>query len=170
MLKVEIKGFENYYICENGDIISKVTQKPICKWIDNTGYYQVSIRKNGKKYYKRIHRLLAEHFLENDNPDLYNMINHIDGNKLNNELSNLEWTNNRINTQHGYDNGLYKSKYRVPILVYLKSGEFYKEYPSIRSCCEDLKVNRKTVSNILNGTKLTNNYDYIFKYKETSTY
>lgn len=163
---VEIRDFENYYICENGEVISKFTGRPMCQCVDNTGYYQVILRKNGKKSYKRIHRILAEHFLYNENPNEFNMVNHIDGNKLNNSLDNLEWTNNKINTQHGYDNNLYKSNYRVPILVYHKNGEFYKEYKSIRSCCEDLKINRKTVSNILNGTKKTNNYNYIFRYKE----
>lgn len=59
---IEIRDFENYYICESGEVISKFTSKPICQWVDNTGYYQVVLRKNGKKVYKRVHRILAEHF------------------------------------------------------------------------------------------------------------
>src|SRR5574344_1033560 len=100
----------NYLVTDEGDVISMKLNKPICKWVDNVGYYQVVLRKNGKKYYKRVHRLVAEAFLPNE----LNLpqVNHIDGDKLNNNISNLEWCDNKNNTQHGYDNNLYHSKRR----------------------------------------------------------
>ena len=52
--------------------------------------------------------------------------------------------------------------------VYTKKGEFLRTYKSIRSMCEDLHINRKTVTMILKGEKTTNNYDYLFEYVEES--
>lgn len=103
------------------------------------------------------------------NPDNLPQVNHIDGNKLNNTLSNLEWCSNSYNTQHGYDKGLYHSKSRChAINVYYKNGVFYKTFDSIRSMCEELGINRKTVTMILKKEKLTNNYDYLFEYVDES--
>ena len=77
--------------------------------------------------------------------------------------------NNSKNTQHGYDNNLYKYKSRShPINVYDKNGIYLTTYKSIRSLCEDLKLNRKTVTSILKKEKLTNNYNYLFEYVEES--
>ena len=68
------------------------TYKKLCKWIDNVGYYQVCFRIDGKKKYVRVHRLIAETLLPNK--DNLSMVNHKDGNKLNNSLDNLEWCTN----------------------------------------------------------------------------
>lgn len=161
----EIKESENHVIDEYGNLYNKNNlNKPICQWIDNVGYKQSVIRVDGKRKYLRIHRLVAIAFIQN--PDDLPQVNHIDCNKLNNNVDNLEWVDNKTNTQHGYDNNLYYSKKRShPILVYDKLNDsFLYRFKSIRSLCADLGLNRKTVSNILNGTKETNNYPYIFEY------
>lgn len=140
----------------------------ICQWVDTVGYYQCILRDtNGKRHYTRVHRLVAKTFI--DNPNKLPQVNHKDGNKLNNNVSNLEWCTNSENTQHGYDNSLYKYKSRCHrIHVYDKQGRFLKTYPSIRSMCNDLHINRKTVTMILKGEKKTNNYNYLFEYVEES--
>ncbi|MBF1054064.1 MAG: HNH endonuclease, partial [Parvimonas sp.] len=99
---IKIHKDYNVGVTEFGEIINLKTNKPYSKWIDNVGYYQVVFRVNGKKKYIRIHRLVAELFL--DNPNNYTQINHKDGSKLNNSVNNLEWTTNSQNTKHGYDN------------------------------------------------------------------
>ena len=58
----------------------------------------------GKKKNYLAHRLVALHFISNKNN--YSIVNHIDGNKLNNVVENLEWTNYSKNRQHSYDNNL----------------------------------------------------------------
>lgn len=64
------------------------------------GYYQVGLSNNGSKKRDYIHRLVAEAFIPN--PKNLPEVNHLDGNKLNNRLSNLEWTTSSENKKHAY--------------------------------------------------------------------
>lgn len=95
--KKNITGFEKYEIYDNGMVYS--TQSNIfMKSVVNkgSGYAQVNFSNNGKVKGFQIHRLVAEHFI----PNIYNkpQVNHIDGNKLNNSVENLEWvTDSEIN-------------------------------------------------------------------------
>ena len=162
----KIDGYERYLITKDAKVYDTKIDRYISTWVDTVGYYQCYLKDdNGKKHSKRIHRLVAIAFIPN--PFNLPQVNHKDGNKLNNSLDNLEWCSNKDNTQHGYDNGLYKYKSRChAINVYHKNGIFYKTFKSIRSMCEELHINRKTVTMILKGEKVTNNYDYIFEYVE----
>ena len=74
------------------------------------GYRRVRINdtETGVRRYYRVSRLVAEAFLtKTDGKDI---VNHIDGNKQNDHVSNLEWSTNAENTQHAYDNGLITDK------------------------------------------------------------
>ncbi len=158
--EVIINNLANYTINENGEI-HNLKGKLICQWVDNVGYLQVKLRKDGKWHYKRVHRLVAEHFIPN--PNNLPQVNHIDGNKTNNNVNNLEWIDNKNNTQHGYDNNLYHSKKRcITIEVYDKQWNYINTYKSIRETSEMLHINRKTLSRILFDNK-ENNYEYNFK-------
>jgi hypothetical protein len=135
----------------------------LCQWVDNTGYYQVVFRINGKKKYIRVHRLIAETCIPN--PLNLKQVNHKDGNKLNNNIDNLEWCTNSYNTQEGYDKGLYHSKHRCnPIVATHKNTGVKYKFKSIRECADQLNLNRKTITSILKGCKETNNYEYDFEY------
>lgn len=86
----DLQGFDNYQISNLGRIYSK--KKRTClkvKKLGNSGYYQVRLSKDGKYVYKNLHRILAETFIPN--PNNYRTVNHINGNKLDNRISNLEW-------------------------------------------------------------------------------
>ena len=124
-------------------------------------------RINGKKYYVRVHRLIAEAYISN--PNNYTMINHIDGDKQNNNIDNLEWCSNSYNTKQAYDMGLYISKKECPVrAINKRTGKVY-DFKSIRECSKTLGLNRKTITSILKNNK-TNNYDYYFEYiKSVST-
>ena len=142
---------------------TKYNNRKICMWIDNTGYLQCNLYNGNNKVYRRVHRLIAETFI----PNPYNLpqVNHKDGNKLNNTIENLEWVSNSENTKHAYDNNLYhfNGKNSYPVVLYDKDYNYIKTYRSIRALCNFTGFNRKTVSAILNNSKI-NNYNYNFEY------
>ena len=75
---------------------------------DKKGYLRVAFKQLGKHTTFKVHRLVAQLFVNND----FNkpMVNHKDGNKKNNNFENLEWVTNSENIQHAFDNGLIKAK------------------------------------------------------------
>lgn len=113
-----IFGFPGYYICkETTEVLSTVKRRntadntfKILKQVNNSknpsnNYYIVTlIAPDGTRKNKSIHRIMCETFLEN--PENKAHVNHKDGNKLNNSLSNLEWATEQENSQHSVDTGL----------------------------------------------------------------
>lgn len=97
-----IKNYENYLIDENGNVYNSITKKELKGSVGENGYRYYRLSKNNKKKMFYAHRLVAETFLEN----LENLpvVNHIDGNKLNNNVNNLEWTTYSENTFHWQNN------------------------------------------------------------------
>lgn len=87
------------------------------------GYSQVSLSKHDKQYSRRVHRLVAEAFILN--PNNKTQVNHIDGNKENNKVENLEWCTKSENELHAYKMGLKKS--RKGILLKSKGGNNMQE-------------------------------------------
>ncbi len=91
---MEIIGYENYKIYENGNIerFGKIL-KPTLNML---GYYYVSLYKDCKEKKFKIHRLIALHFI--DNPENHPYVDHIDRNPKNNQIENLRWVT-RIQNQ-----------------------------------------------------------------------
>ena len=100
----EIQGYNGrYFISSNGQIKNKYG-KILKPWIRN-GYYTIGLMINKKRTNYYVHRLVAEYFLSN--PDQQrDFVNHLDGDKLNNNVSNLEWCTRQENAQHAYETGL----------------------------------------------------------------
>ena len=164
-----IEGFPRYLAREDGEIISIKLNKPLSSWVDNVGYKMVVLyNPDGKRCYKRVHRLIGCSLLPN--PSNYPQVNHIDGDKTNCSLNNLEWVTNSQNTQHGYRSGMYafgtSTSYAVKVTN--KESKEEREFKSIRECATGLGLNRKTISSILNSGK-TNNYAYEFEYVQLSS-
>ena len=86
----DIKGYPEYQISNKGRIWSKYRNRYKSTWINNRGYEIVNlIAVNGKWKHESVHRLVALTFI--DNPEHKPEVNHIDRNKLNNYVENLEW-------------------------------------------------------------------------------
>lgn len=104
---VDIQGYEGLYkIDESGNVYSlprKGTKGGLIGHIKEE-YIEVALSKNRKLKRFALHRLLANAFIKK--VDGLDMVNHIDGDKYNNALTNLEWTNNSMNIKHAYQNGL----------------------------------------------------------------
>lgn len=106
---VPIKGYEgSYEISNKGRVRSKMRKGRFMKLLlQPSGYYRVGLRGDGPQKSFFVHRLVASHFVENnqDKPQ----VNHIDGNKLNNDYSNLEWVTPYENYHHARSIGLHES-------------------------------------------------------------
>ena len=89
-----------YKIGSDGSLINTKNQKAKL-FISNAGYYRVNlVMKDHTHRNISIHRLVAYYFVNNPNPEIYNIVNHIDGNKLNNHYANLEWITQSENWAH----------------------------------------------------------------------
>ena len=97
-----IEEFNNYEVSNLGRVRNITTGKVLKGYADGWGYLQVKLFKAGKGYHKKIHRLVAEAFLEN--PDKLPEVNHIDEDKANNAVSNLEWCTHEYNNNYGTRN------------------------------------------------------------------
>lgn len=98
---VKIKDF-NYLINPNGEIISMKSNKKMSQVINShkKPYIRIGLMKNGKRYFFLVHRLVAETFIPNPQNKPY--VNHINEIKIDNRVSNLEWTTNKENIRHSY--------------------------------------------------------------------
>ena len=101
----KIANLENFEISKSGVIRNCNTLKIKSQYISSTGYYMISVSKNNKSKSYRVHRLLAETFIPKNN-EFQIFVNHIDGNKLNNCLENLEWCTHLENMKHAFKTGL----------------------------------------------------------------
>lgn len=116
-MQVVIKQNPNYEITDDGRVFSKLSNIYIKTNVCTSGYPMaklfVNIDKQTKKrkyIHIRVHRLVAESFVPN--PNNLPCVNHIDGNKLNNHYTNLEWCTYKENSQHAFKTGLTPKKSR----------------------------------------------------------
>ncbi|HRF69961.1 MAG TPA: HNH endonuclease signature motif containing protein [Candidatus Pelethenecus sp.] len=104
----EIRGFPNYLAGSDGSIYSKKRKKYLAQEKTKDGYLKVTLYNEGKYRSRKTHRFIAEAFI--DNPENKPQVNHIDGNKTNNRVENLEWCTAEENMQHAIFSGLYNEK------------------------------------------------------------
>lgn len=124
------------------------------------GYNQTCLTKNKKQYYFYVHRIVAEHFVKgvNENFD----VNHIDGDKLNNNISNLEWISHRDNIMHAWNSNLMENIRKAPPthfgynceLLRLSDNKVFK-FKSQKELSEFLGKNREWL-----GGAITQGVDY----------
>ena len=101
---VDIEGYEGLYeISNSGSIRSKASGKLIKGELSNTGYPRVGLRKDGKAQKFSRHRLVALHFVPNEDPELKQVVHHVDGIKTNPQADNLRWVTQAENLRAAYD-------------------------------------------------------------------
>jgi hypothetical protein len=110
----QIQNFEHYHVDEYGNVYSEKTGKlkQLSPILTHYGYYEVQLSSSLNKLRAKIHRLVAECFISN--PNNLPQVNHLDGNKLNNHVSNLEWCTPKDNLKHARENGLNTSNNLSP--------------------------------------------------------
>ena len=162
----QIKDYPNYLITTDGRIFNLKKMKFLKKLLNNSGYYHTCLyNENGGKFFL-VHRIMAETFLPKD--DTRNFVNHIDGNKENNLLCNLEWCTHQENMQHAWKSGLSKTSEkqrqngRNTIHIALKAANELKRkkiidisngkiYNSSKEAAFELGYKKETLANWLNG-------------------
>lgn len=102
-LILPIEGFEGYFTTPKGQIIGP-RGKALKGGPDKNGYILVTLRKDGKNFTRKVHRLICEAYWKK--PEGCDFVNHKDGVKDNNHPDNLEWVTASQNTIHSYETGL----------------------------------------------------------------
>lgn len=166
----KINGFSNYSVSNFGEVRNDITKKLKIPKKTTDGYYAVDLYNNGDRSTKRVHRLVADAFLENENDKP--QINHIDGNKLNNLHTNLEWVSAKENMEHAIKLGLYTPSYGMLGKTNPNAGRHGKSvriietgeiFDSIRECEVAINGNNRHISDCLSGRQLTHR-GYHFEY------
>mgnify|MGYP003641447926 CR=1 FL=1 len=148
---LDIKGYENLYKVSNLGRVIKVSKNRVLaesKYSDGYRYYSLS--KNGKSKKFKSHRLLALHFLSN--PENKKQVNHIDGIKYNNDLSNLEWVTQSENILHSYKIGTQKplkgsdNVLSFRVYQYGLDGKFIQSFGSGRDAARKLGLYQSNIS------------------------
>lgn len=148
-----IKGYENYIVSSKGRIAK------ILKGDSNGKGYRFIKFKDGKRIY--IHRLVAENHI--DNPNNEPIINHINGDKSDNRIENLEWCNYSYNEKEAYRLGL-KDRKGTKINQYDLEGNFVKEWESMSEVERQLGYDYTGISSCCRN-KMNTCHGYIWKYK-----
>lgn len=169
----DVIGWEDLYaVTEDGRVWSKPKTTVAGNGVKNhsgvwlkshaysmrTNHQRVYLSRDGKKYGKQVHRLVAEAFLPN--PNRLPVVNHIDGNPLNNHVSNLEWTTNSGNCKHAVAMGLTKlpnqvgsnnSNAKLQDSDVLKIRNLADSGMSIVDIAKMFLVARKTIRDVVRG-------------------
>lgn len=138
---IPIRDTDNkYFVNKQGQILSANPNKGFLKKQplilngskDKDGYLRVDIRQDGVIKTVKVHRIVAETFIPN--PQNKPTVNHIDGNKLNNSVENLEWCTNKENILHSYNSGLRPNSHLgFDVTIYCENGEI-KTFKSMKEC------------------------------------
>ena len=163
---IPIPGFENYFISKDAKIYSIISEDFIvinvekCKKNNRTVRIKVYNNQNKRKSME-LSRLVALTYLPN--PENKKEVNHIDGNKYNNHLTNLEWNTIKENRDHAVKNKLVKPcDQNKPIDKYDLNGNFIKSYSSIKEAMIENKISNESIRDCLSG-KTKNPRYFIWK-------
>ena len=162
-MKEEWKDIENYegvyQVSSFGRVKRLNTNRILKSGKSKGGYPYVVLSKNGITSNKTIHRLVAEGFIPN--PENKSDVNHIDEDKTNNIVSNLEWMTRKENINHGTRT----ERCLIPIIaINIKTGEV-KEFTSGTECARQLGLYHQNISKVLKSERKQTG-SYTFKYKE----
>lgn len=148
-----IKSLQNYR--GKGNILKQRIKK---------GYYTIGLRKNAKRKWYLTHRLVAQAFIPN--PNNLPQINHIDENKLNNNVDNLEWCTVKYNNTYGtrIERVMKSNKLKKEVVQCDLNGNIIGVFESIASASRKTKTDITGISNCINKkSKTANKYIWLNK-------
>jgi len=137
----------NYSVSTEGDIRNDSTNSILVGDINNIGYRRIST--TNKRYF--VHRLVAEMFIPN--PENKPVVNHIDGNKLNNNVSNLEWVTHSENDIHAFKMGLRKAMNKRKVAMLNDDNQIIRVFDSIKDALHYLGLKTNNISSCCDGKR-----------------
>ena len=143
MLWKQIEGYDNYSVSDTGEIRNTNKDKPLAYAKDKDGYLYATLSKNGKAQKFRVHRLVAYAFIPN--PNNLDTVDHINGNKEDNSISNLQWLSSKENLKK------YWEKHSKPVLC-VENGIVYH---SAYHAANELGVSQRHVAEVCRKTRKT---------------
>lgn len=150
----DITDYEGLYLISDlGNIRNFRTGRILKKQRNTRGYHKVNLSKNGKLQTVYVHKLVANHFLSNPNGLLE--VNHINENKLDNRVENLEWCTRSYNVNYGNRTEKQKIKLSKPVRQFSKRGEIIASYPSIIQAGRENKLSNSCISACCRGLRHT---------------
>lgn len=158
-----LKDFEEYYEVSSKGKIRRLRGKILSIKALSSGYPCFSICINGKQITQRVHVAVAKTFLNETYKEGF-VVNHKDGNKLNNNIENLEWISVYKNNKHSINTGL-KGYKATPIIQFDEKGNFIKEFKSQVEAEKTTGICRKQINNCLKN-KQKSAHKFMWKYKE----
>lgn len=135
---------------------------------NNCGYLCVELHNRGLAKRFLVHRLVAQAFIPN--PNNYPEINHIDENKTNNAVDNLEWCTHQQNSCHGTRAVRIKQTLKnrgrtVPVLMFSKQGELLRRFDGINEAASEMQISSGSIVECCKGTKYRKSAGgYVWKY------
>lgn len=172
-----IKGYEGHYeISSIGRVKSikrmsegtgrscrSLSERMLSITLFRNGYEKVMLRKNGKDKCYRVHRLVAESFI--DNPNGFLEVNHKNEIKTDNSVDNLEWCNRQYNCNYGTRNDRIVKYNSKKVLQFTKEMVYVGEYSSLAEAARINGFKQSHIGCCCNGKRLTSN-GFIWKYGE----
>jgi len=148
---------EQYQVSNTGIVRNKITGHILKPQLDNKGYLRVRMSLHDKKVTAKVHRLVAVTFIPNSENKL--QVNHIDADKRNNDVRNLEWVTNGENQIHAYKMGLYHvtgqgGRKKIPVLkVNLVTGEVEGIYSSLAEAAKSNSTHSANIEKVIRGER-----------------
>lgn len=172
----DIQGYEGLYQVSNQGRVRSLDRMEECNGItrkrkgrlmaqrfNKYGYLIVGLRNGTSQKTFTVHRLVAKTFIPNDRN--YTEVNHIDENKQNNNVLNLEWCNNQYNIKYGTGIERRAEKKRKRVIQCNLDGEELMEFSSITEAAKSINKGTSVISACCKGIRKTA-YGYVWKYKE----
>lgn len=151
-----VDGFDEQYKVSNFGRVLNVKNNAILKQSTNyKGYKVVSLLKDGKSKQKRVHRIVAKAFIGETDKKGANQINHKDGNKSNNHISNLEWCTPKENINHAIQTGLWnyeKGENKLNEEKVKEIRRLHSEGMTYEKIAQQFNINKSTARRAGNGT------------------
>ena len=156
---VEIPNFPLYLVSTYGRIMNHKTKRLLKPTKKPAGYLQVNLWKNNKGYTKDIHQIVYTSFTKDF--DLYDyVINHVDGNKANNKLTNLEKITYKENNLHAVYT-IKTNNCAKPVIQYDKNGNIIREFASIAQATRLTSISN--ISRAIKSGRTAGSYYWKFK-------